>query len=81
MGSLGCFWIGSWNLLLVNFGLELTGMNFRQSEDEVLLVLKVVEDDLPYVVFLSGLSPRGCVVRLLLKLDRGTLRKYPDKYA
>ena len=69
---------------LVNFcadhGARLVRQSFTYKDDEVLMVIKAVRDDLPYVVFISRQSPRGCVSTFIRKAEAGTLNWYPDKY-
>lgn len=55
--------------------------SFTWKEDEVLLVVKVEVDELPYVVFVSRSSPISCMRTLVRKMRAGTLKMYPDKYA
>lgn len=69
---------------LVNFlgkaGYQLCRLSFTWKVDEVLMVVKLMKDDLPYVVFISRSSPTGCIRTLLRKLESDELNLYPDKY-
>jgi len=62
------------------YGYELTGFAFRQSEQGWTLILKVVLDDIPQVAFLTAHDPVDCVKALARKWHAGTLDFYRDKY-
>lgn len=60
---------------------ELVRLSFTWKDDEVLMVLKVNVNEIPYVVFVSKESPTGCMRTLLRKFEEKTVALYPDKYA
>ena len=66
---------------LADVGLELVRLSFTFKEEETLLVVKVREDGLPYVVFVSRPTPIACVRTFVRKVTNGDLSKYPDRYA
>jgi hypothetical protein len=70
---------------MVNFlrkaGWTLCRQSFTWRDDEVLMVLKVLVDDTPYVVFVSRQSPIHCVRTFVRKMNEGSVPLYPDKFA
>jgi len=70
---------------LVNFlakqEYQLVRQSFTWKDDEVLMVVKVVKDDTPYVVFVSRQSPISCMRTFVRKMRDGSVSFYPDKYA
>ena len=59
----------------------LVRQSFTFKEDEVLMVVKIIADQTPYVVFISRPSPIGCMRTLIRKMNEGTLQLFPDKFA
>lgn len=65
---------------LANFGLTCQGYSFRENYQGYLLVLKVMEGDVPYVVFVGSKDPTGCMSKLRKQLRNGGLSLKPDQY-
>lgn len=63
-----------------NCGLTLQGYSVRESEDDVLLILKVREGDTPYVVFLGSSDTTHCMLKLKRQMRNGGLKLVPDRY-
>lgn len=61
-------------------GLRLHGFSSRQKGDQTILTVKVSQDGVPLVAFITGSTTIGCIERLLdlFEDDRLTWRK--DKY-
>ena len=72
-----------WELVkfLAKSGWSLCRLSFTWKDEEVLLVVKVLVDDTPYVAFVSRQNPISCVRTLVRKMNAGDLAIYPDKYA
>lgn len=81
MAALGC--LIDWELVkfLDRVGWSLVRQSFTWKDDEVLLVLKVMVDELPYVVFVTRSSPIHCMRTFVRKMKEGSITLYPDKYA
>jgi len=69
-----------WAFVAKNGG-ELSGWSFRHKYDEWLMVVKVRMPDTQVVGFMSASTTMGCVRKLLDRLEGGTMRFYPDKFA
>lgn len=72
-----------WELtkFLARAGWRLVRQSYTLKDDEVLLVIKILVAEVPYVVFISDTSPMGCMRRLVRKLGENTLALYPDKFS
>lgn len=66
---------------LAKYGAVCTGYSFREKLQGTLMVLKVVKEENPYVVFVNGSTPTGCIRILRRQLREGELRLVPDQYA
>lgn len=66
---------------LANFELTLRGWSYRESEYSSLLVLKVTQGDIPYVVFSGSRDAISCVRKLKLSFQEETFQLVRDKFA
>lgn len=62
-------------------GVELRGYSVRESAEGTLLVLKVSQEGIPRVAFVSSLDTMCCIRKLQRLLRDGELRLFDDKYA
>jgi hypothetical protein len=62
-------------------GFSLSGYSFREKHGDWLLVLKVIQDDIPQVGFVTSSDPTHCMSKLRKLLRNGGLTLYPDRYA
>lgn len=60
---------------------ELVRLSFTWKDDEVLMVVKLISQGVPYVVFIGRQSPTHCMKTLVRKAREGTLMLYPDRFA
>lgn len=78
------YWMWFWLHLyadLNQFDATFRGVVFRQEDGWTLMVLKVLQEDIPQVVFVSGSSATSCVRKLKKKLRDETIVFTKDKYA
>lgn len=57
------------------------GYSFRQSQTGWLLVIRITNQDIPQVAFLSGSNPLYCIRLFKDALERGGAIWYRDKFA
>lgn len=62
-------------------GLELRGFTFREKDGDWLLVLKLLQEGIPQVAFVSSANPTRCIQKTRKLLRNGGLTLYEDKYA
>lgn len=65
----------------VKCGAELVGYSVRHKEDEWLLVSRAILDGTQVVAFMSGSTTTSCMRKMLRRLEEGTVKFYPDKFA
>lgn len=65
---------------LANLGLECQGWSVRQGERESLMVIKLTQDDAPYVVFVTSTDPTHCMRKLRDLLRNGGPKLVPDRF-
>lgn len=65
---------------LANYDLTLDGWSVREKDRGTLLVLKVTQDDTPYVVFLSSTDATHCMRKARDDLRDGGLKLIPDRF-
>ena len=66
-----------WNQI----GCEFTGFSLRQRYGEWLLVVKLLKDGVPYIVFVSSSTPTRSMRKLKDLLRNGGVKLNPDKFA
>lgn len=66
---------------LAQIGAEVRGFSFRLDKEECLLVLKILREGIPEVVFLSSVTPTRCMQKLRRRLREGDVKFFVDKYA
>lgn len=71
---------GGWAYLAKN-GADLRGWSLSHRQKEWLLCVRATVDELPVVAFMSSSSTTGCFRKMLERLDDGSIRFYPDKFA
>lgn len=64
-----------------NLGLVLRGWSFRESHGDWCMVVKVNQEDTPYVVFVWSATPTRCVQKLRKLMRNGGVQLVVDKYA
>lgn len=69
-----------WGFVAKNGG-ELLGWTLRHKYDEWLMVVKVVVEGAQLVGFMSASTTIGCAKKLLDRLEQGSMKFYPDKFA
>mgnify|MGYP000146860954 CR=1 FL=1 len=77
-------WLWFWLHLyadLVEYEAEFAGVSFRQDDHSVLMVVKVLQEGVRQVVFVSSDTATHCVQKLRRRLREGSVRFVRDKYA
>jgi hypothetical protein len=62
------------------FGLGLSGFIIRHTRTNVLMTVKVTEEGVPLVAFVTAATTRGCVEQMFDLLASGRLKWQRDKY-
>lgn len=65
---------------LAQFSLGLRGYSFREKYGEWLLVLRLLQDSIPQVVFVSSKTPTGCMSKLRRMLRSEGIELREDRY-
>ena len=82
--EMGKHWLwltAEWGIELRQTGDDLRGFSFSQKANGWLLVVRLVQDGTPSVVYVNKVYPSDCVRKLHEKWIAGTLSFFPDRYA
>lgn len=60
---------------------EFTGFSLRQKQGDWLMVVRVLQDDIPRVGFVTSSTPTRCMLKLRKMLREGALKLTTDRYA
>lgn len=66
---------------LAKVGAELVGVSFNQKESHWLMVVKLKQDGIRVVGFVSSSTPTRCMWRWRESMRKGSWPTYPDRYA
>lgn len=65
---------------VANFGYGLCGWVMRERSGECLMTVKLMDRDIPLVVFITHKTPTACIAKFLQLLEKDNLTLAPDKY-
>jgi len=68
------------HFVLSQFGMGLKGHSIRQRNGSYLLTVKVAEEGVPLVGFVTGHTPTGCISKFLDLLEKSEIKWAKDKY-